>query len=147
KIAIIWNQLGVTCLDELKAAIDGGKLAKLKGFGAKSVEQIKHGIEFVQRATGRTPLGLAWPLGQELVEAVRGIPNVKRAEAAGSLRRCAETIGDIDVVCESAEGQAVVNAFTTLPNVTRVLSAGDTKGSIIVRRRDGFELQAQLRVV
>ncbi|MCK6486577.1 MAG: DNA polymerase/3'-5' exonuclease PolX [Phycisphaerae bacterium] len=147
KVGLVWKELGVTNIDELKAAAESGKLATLKGMGAKTAAHIVQGIAFLAQSRGRTPLGLALPLAEELAEWVRRIPKAKRVEIAGSLRRGAETIGDIDLVCESTDGAAVIRAFGKLPLVVRVLAGGDTKGSVIVRRRDGEEVQAQLRVV
>lgn len=147
KVGLVWKELGVTNIDELKAAAESGKLAGLKGMGAKTAAHILQGIAFLEQSRGRTPLGLALPLAEELAEWVRRISKVKRVEIAGSLRRGAETIGDIDLVCESADGAAVIRAFGKLPLVVRVLASGDTKGSVIVKRRDGEEVQAQLRVV
>lgn len=147
KVALAWKELAVIDVATLKQAIESGKLAKLKGMGEKSVQQIAEGIAFNEQATGRTPLGLAWPLAEELVAAMRKIKGVRRVEFCGSLRRGAETIGDVDLLCESSDGDAVVKAFTTLPQAKRVLASGKTKGSIIVERRDGVEMQADCRVV
>src|SRR5215470_2796562 len=127
KVAIVWKELGVETLEALKQAIASGAAAKLKGFGEKSVAQIMAGMEFAAKATERTPLGVAWPLAQAVVEQVRALPGVKRVEIAGSLRRALETIGDVDILCEAKDGQPVIDAFTTLPGVARVLAAGDTK--------------------
>ncbi|MEK6642301.1 MAG: helix-hairpin-helix domain-containing protein, partial [Planctomycetota bacterium] len=147
KVALAWKELGVVDVATLKEAIDSGKLAKLKGLGEKSVQQISEGLTFAEKSTGRTPLGLAMPLAEELVAAMRGVKGVRRAEYCGSLRRGAETIGDVDILCESDDGAAVVKAFTSLPQAKKVLASGTTKGSILVERRDGVEIQADCRVV
>lgn len=147
RIAQVWKELDVENLNDLKKAIADGRLLTLKGFGEKLVAQLVKGIEFAEKSTGRTPLGLAWPLGQELVEAMRAVAGVRRAEITGSLRRGKETIGDIDLLCETDDGAAAVGAFTALPQVKRVLASGSTKGSIIVDRRDGVEIQVDCRAV
>lgn len=147
KVALAWRELDVGSIDDLKRVIASGELAKLKGMGEKSVKQIADGITFAESTSGRTPLGLAWPLADELAAAMREVPGVARVETAGSLRRGCETIGDIDLLCESDDGPAVVKVFTSLPKVKRVLASGDTKGSVIVDRRDGEEIQIDCRVV
>ncbi|GJQ25762.1 MAG: DNA polymerase/3'-5' exonuclease PolX [Phycisphaerae bacterium] len=147
KIALVWKELGVDSLDALRAKIQSGELAKLKGMGEKSVEQIAKGIDFAERSGDRTPLGVAWTLADEILAALRKITGVRRAEAAGSLRRGCETIGDVDILCESENGAAVIEVFTKLPQAVRVLAAGETKGSILVERRGGGELQIDCRVV
>ncbi len=118
-----------------------------KGLGEKTIDQILAGISFNESAGGRTALGMAVPLAEEMLMAVRDINGVKQAEVAGSLRRGCETIGDIDILCEAADGAKVVQAFTALPPVKRVLARGDTKGSVVLERADGAEIQVDLRVV
>lgn len=147
KVALVWKELGVAGLEDLKRVIASGEFAKLKGMGAKSVEQISHGIELLENSAGRTPLGIAWPLAEELVEAMKAVKGVRRVEIAGSLRRGAETIGDLDLLCEAAADAKVVAAFTSLPQVKRILANGETKGSVIVERRDGADIQVDCRVV
>ncbi|MCZ6699702.1 MAG: DNA polymerase/3'-5' exonuclease PolX [Planctomycetota bacterium] len=147
KVALVWQELGVESLDDLKKVIASGEAAKLKGLGPKSVGQIQSGIEFAEKASGRTPMGLAWPVANHLADQVRAIKGVKRVAIAGSLRRGAETIGDLDLLCEAKNGASVVAAFTSLPQVQRVLASGSTKGAVLVTRQDGIEIQADLRVV
>ncbi len=147
KVALVWKELGVENIDGLKKAIADGTLERLKGMGAKSVDQIRAGIEFAERSVGRTPLGVALPLAEALADSVKNLPGVKRVEIAGSLRRGCETIGDLDLLCEARNGEAVVGGFTSLPQAQRVLASGSTKGSILILRPDGAELQADLRVV
>ena len=147
KVALAWKELDVAGLSDLKNAIASGELARLKGLGKKSVEQIAAGIRFAERSSGRTPLGLAEPLANELAEQLRKVAGVSRVEISGSLRRGVETIGDLDLLCESDDGEAVVKAFTSLPQAGKVLGSGTTKGSILVNRRDGGDIQVDCRVV
>jgi len=72
---------------------------------------------------------------------------VRRVSLAGSLRRGVETIGDIDLVCDSADGPGVVKQFTAFEGVRRVLASGPTKGSVTVGVGGGKEVQIDLRVV
>jgi len=150
KVALFWKEHGVEDvpgLQKLLGEFKTGAKPLPKGLGEKTIDQILGGIEFAEKSTGRTPLGMAAPLADELLAAVRAIPGVKHAEAAGSLRRGCETIGDIDILCEAADGSAVVQAFAALPQVKKVLARGDTKGSVLVPRADGVEIQVDLRVV
>ncbi len=147
KVALVYSELKVTGLDDLKKAIASGTLEKLPGLGATSVKKISEGIAFLQSSGGRTPLGVALPIAEEFVERIRGLPGVKRAEFAGSLRRGAETIGDIDIVCDAPDGERIVKAFTSMEGVQRVLASGATKGSVTVVIGNKRELQIDLRVV
>ncbi|MGB9626920.1 MAG: helix-hairpin-helix domain-containing protein, partial [Phycisphaerae bacterium] len=147
KIQAAWKKLHVESLDDLKKAIDSGKLAELPGFGARSVENIRQGIEFLERSAGRTPLGVAWPVASALAEALKAAAGLPRVEIAGSLRRGRETIGDVDLLCTSPRGEEVIRTFTTLAMVKAVRAAGDTKGTVLVETPAGGDLQVDLRVV
>ncbi len=145
-ISLLWKQREITSLDELKAALSAGKLEGLPGMGAKKIQSIADGIALLEKAGGRVGLPPAMEAGQLLLDHVRAIPGVKRAELAGSLRRRKETIGDIDIICAtkpSIEGADVTKAFTEFVGVEKILGQGDTKASILTA--DG--MQVDLRVV
>ncbi|MCB0061805.1 MAG: hypothetical protein KDE19_06815, partial [Caldilineaceae bacterium] len=143
----LWEELQITSVAELKSAAEAGQLRKLKGFGAKSEEKILKGIELLaKRGDERTPIGDARPLALNLVEGLRqALPagTIERIEIGGSLRRWKETIGDLDILCVSANPAAVMTAFQTLPQVHDVTHAGETKSSVIL----ASGLQVDLRVV
>lgn len=147
KIALLWKSCDVKSLDDLKAALAASRLDGLKGFGAKSIQSIRDGIEFLARVAGRTRLGIAWEIADRVREALARLPGVKRVEFAGSLRRGAETAGDLDLVCCGANGKVIIEAFTEYPGVSRVLARGDTKGSVLLEYEHGREVQVDLRVV
>lgn len=147
KVGSLYHELGVGSIEELQAAIAAGKVEQLSGFGAKSVAKIQEGIEFLARSAGRTPLGVGYAIAESLRGRVAALPGVKRVIPAGSLRRGKETLGDIDLLCEADDGQAVIDAFTKLPEVSGVRASGDTKGSILVASPEGGEIQVDLRVL
>ncbi len=130
KAALIWQELGITKLSELEQAAKNGQLRDLPGMGEKSEAQIVAGIESLARRSGRIPLGRAWPLAQELLVKLRQVEGVTAAEPAGSLRRMRPTVGDLDILVAASDSAPVMQAFTTLPGVTRVLGKGETKASI-----------------
>lgn len=130
KIALFWRELGITDLSELESAARAGKLRNLPGMGAKSEAKIIAGIESLARRTTRTPLWKAWPVAQELLAQLRTIHGVHAAEAAGSLRRMRETVGDLDLLVAASDSGPVMEAFMHLPGVLRVLGSGETKTSL-----------------
>lgn len=139
KISAIWKALKITTLPQLEKAARAGKLRDLSGMGAKSEQAILAGIEALSRRSGRMPLGHAWPLAQKIIAELKQLPGVKAAEPAGSLRRMRSTIGDIDILVAAADSAPVMEAFTRLPGILRVLGKGDTKSS--VEFNDGVRAQ------
>ncbi|MBI4348001.1 MAG: DNA polymerase/3'-5' exonuclease PolX [Elusimicrobia bacterium] len=139
---ILFDTAGIDSLERLKAAASAGKLKGLKGFGDKVIESILKGLEFA----AEKPRLLWWDaraLVGELLGAVRALPGVAKAEAAGSFRRGRETIGDLDILVAASDGGAVIDAFTRFPQFARVLAAGDTKASVV----HATGVQIDLRVV
>src|SRR5579859_1066417 len=144
KAAMFWKNLNITSVTELEAAARAGKLRGLPGMGEKSEAKVLAGIEsLARRATGRWPLGQAWPIAQDVLAFLRALPGVEQAEAAGSLRRMKSTIGDLDFLVASKNPEPVMAAFVKHPLVVRVLGQGSTKSS--VEFSNG--LQADLRVL
>jgi len=145
-ISVLWKQRQITSMEELKAALAAGKLEGLPKLGEKKIKSIADGIALLEKSGGRIGLPAALLVGQLMLNHVRSIPGVKRAELAGSLRRGKETIGDIDIICSnkpSTNGADITKAFTEVAGVEKILGQGDTKASILTA--DG--IQVDLRVV
>ncbi len=143
KIRALHEKLSIATIAALTEACDDGRVAALDGFGEKTQEKILAGIKN-REAYGRRHLWWeAWEIGGPIVAGLRVLPQVKRAEAAGSLRRRMETIGDLDFLVAATEVAPVVAWFIALPGVKEVTAQGETKAS--VRFESG--LQADLRIV
>ena len=143
KIQALKAKLGVTDIAMLTAACNDGRVAELDGFGAKTQEKILAGIKN-REAYGRRHLWWdAAEIAEPIVRGLRALPQVRRAESAGSLRRGMETVGDIDFIVAATEVGPVVDWFVAQAGVKEVTAKGDTKAS--VRLENG--LQADLRIV
>lgn len=143
KIRVLHDKLGIASIDALTQACNDGRVAELTGFGAKTQEKILAGIKN-REAYGRRHLWWdAWDVAQPIVQGLRALPQVKRAEAAGSLRRAMETVGDLDFIVSATEVAPVVDWFVALPGVQEVTAKGETKASV----RFASGLQADLRIV
>jgi len=139
----LYRELGITSLAELKRAAEEGRLATLKGFGAKMIEGILQGISVAERQERRMLLAHALETAEELILALRtAAPALRQATYAGSLRRGRPTVGDLDILVAADDAPAVVRAFTTLPLVARVESAGDEKASILLHNGTQADLIA-----
>lgn len=143
KAMAVYEELGVSSVDELAAAIRDERLRDLKGFGPKTEENILHGIELLRSSGGRVQIDVATELAEDIVGALSAVTGCRRCAYAGSLRRMRETIGDIDILAAATESAPLMKAFTGLPYVTEVIGQGGTKTSV----RTGKGLNVDLRVV
>ena len=141
KAARFWKELNITSVDELEQAAQEGKLQALSGMGAKSEARILANIQAMrERRTGRMLLDKATGTAEILLQQLRELPEVEKAEIAGSLRRFRETVGDLDLIVASEDPSTVLKDFTGFPQVARTLGQGDTKAS--VELHDGTRVQA-----
>ena len=143
KALLLQRELGIESVEALLAAIDGGALRGLKGFGAKTEDNIRKGIARLREAGGRVLVNVALETAESMLAVLTGLPGVLRSAYAGSLRRMAETIGDVDLLVASEAPLPIMDAFVGHPDVRQVLAHGETKSSVVV----GSGLQIDLRVV
>lgn len=138
----LYKELGIDSLAALKQAAESGKLAGVKGFGAKLLEGIADGVAAAEHFDERTLLGDALHTAESLIAALRTAVPLYEIAYAGSLRRARETIGDLDVLAAADDPAAVVQAFTALPVVAHVESAGDEKATIFLHSGMQVDLYA-----
>jgi DNA polymerase (family 10) len=140
---LLSNELGVSSVDELEAAIVGGKVARLYRMGDKTAENILHQIQALRKKDQRIPIGEALPVVDDILSRLGEVPGVKNLVPAGSLRRFRETVGDIDLMGTADDAREIMYTFTSLPQVREVLVSGTTKSSVVV----SGGLQVDLRIV
>jgi len=143
KAKLLHEKLGIDSIEGLEREIVSGKILEVPGFQKKTAENLKKGIDSWRAGRSRTPLGRALAMAHNLIAALREDPAVQQIEPAGSLRRRAETVGDIDILVTSDRPEAVMQRFVSLPQVREVIARGETKCSIL--HREG--IQVDLRVV
>ena len=131
----ISKELGITTKEEIVGALQDGSISRLKGFGAKKVENMRKGLKLHKTVEDRMLLWDALELGERILREIRRWPEVKKAELAGSLRRAKETIGDIDILIAAADRhrRKIVDRFTAMNEVKEVLAKGDTKVSVLIK--------------
>jgi len=139
----LYEKLGISSVKKLEEAIASGKLESLAGFGKKSIEKISRGIQNLEKRPKRFKLIDADQLVRPLVEYLRKGGNIEQLEVAGSYRRRMETVGDIDILAASENAKAVMQRFQTYPEVERMIAAGTTRGTMILRSG----LQVDLRIL
>jgi DNA polymerase (family 10) len=143
KIRVLNEKLDVDSVEKLEAACRQGKVAQLDGFGEKTQANLLEGIERRRTYASKHLLSDAWLAAEPLLESLRGHTGVIRCSAAGSLRRCKEVIGDIDLLASSKTPAEVIGFFVAQPDVIKITAQGDTKASVILKGG----IQCDLRVV
>jgi DNA polymerase (family 10) len=139
----LWDELGVETVEELKSAAEERRVSELKGFGEKKQALILSGIEQFHRHSARYRLDEADRFVAPLLDYLGALGEVEKVEVAGSYRRRRETVGDIDILVLSSAPGPVMEHFVSYPSVEKVLAAGGTRGSVVLRSG----LQVDLRVV
>lgn len=144
----VWKERGITSIDALDAAAKEGRLRDLPRFGAKREEKLVLAIVAWRKraeAPKRRVLAEAWLAADALCARLRAVPGVLACEPAGSLRRRAETVGDLDILVAALPEHAagIMRAFAGVPDVVEVLGQGETKTSVVLEGG----MQVDLRVV
>jgi len=145
KIYKIHSELGITEIDELRLKCEDGSVAGLSGMGKKSAEKILKSIDWMEQFSERCRLDEAMDIADRMYAELKDLPGVHQISVAGSLRRRAETIGDVDILMAADKDKALIifQKFTTNESVMEILGHGDTKAS--VRTTEGR--QVDLRIV
>ncbi len=139
----IYHELKITSIDQLEEAAKAHRLRELPKIQAKTEENILRSITALRQRTGRSLIHHARAAAAAMTAVLRERTGGERISVAGSLRRCRETIGDVDLLVASDDAAPIMEAFAAAPAVERVLAKGETKSSVLVARG----LQIDLRVV
>jgi DNA polymerase (family 10) len=129
-VKLLWEDRGVCSIDDLKRIIDDGSILTLPRMGAKTVENIKESIAFLESSGHRLHLGIAMPIAETIVDRMSKVPGVTACAFAGSLRRGRDSIGDLDFLITTADPDAARAAFCEHPSVVKVLARGESKCSV-----------------
>ncbi|MDP6453630.1 MAG: DNA polymerase/3'-5' exonuclease PolX [SAR202 cluster bacterium] len=129
----VWKELGVTTVDQLEAVVEDGSLAALPRLGKKSAENIGKSIQFARSKGDRVPIARAMSVTRQLTNMLRErCPSISQLIVCGSLRRFEETIGDVDLICVTDDGDEALKTLAELPNVADVLGHGGAKTSVVL---------------
>ena len=139
----IWKELDVTSITELEAAVDDGRVASLPRMGKKSAENIRRSIQFARSKSDRFPIARAMDIARRVTEHLRGrCPEIEDLVVCGSLRRFEETVGDLDLVCVTADMPRALDALASMDTVADVIGHGAKKTSVVL----DSGMQVDLRV-
>ncbi len=134
KVKALYENLGITNIGELEYACLENRLLTLKGFGQRSQEAILEGIGHLQKYRGQHLMSTGQIYGQQILRELKKHNPIIRGSLAGSIRRKNETIKDIDIICscEDEDREAIMDYFTSLSGLDKVIGRGETKSSIML---------------
>lgn len=135
KIQALWQALGIDSIATLRQAIDEGKLTSVKGFGVKTQQRLRQGIDRFERRDARVQIASAMDAAEPLSAYLAQHPAAQKVTPAGSLRRFCETVSDIDFVVATSDPDAVIEHLIAYPRVARVVARQPAE--VTVRLSDG----------
>ncbi|MBW2993095.1 DNA polymerase III, partial [Candidatus Woesearchaeota archaeon] len=143
KTAALYKKLKITSLKQLEQACRKHKVRELLYFDAKTEREILEGIRLMKKGFGtRIPLKQAEAAGKKIVSRLRKSSHVKNVSVAGSLRRRKATVRDIDIIVSTKHPANVIEIFTKMPDVKKILAKGKRKATIILKSG----IQSDIRV-
>lgn len=140
------DELNVCSRSDLLKVLEDGSILKVRGFKKKKVENILEALNLQKHYEERTTLWDALDLGETIIESLKKMPEILKADIAGSVRRGKDTIGDIDILvaAKDKDRKKIIAHFTEMKDVSKVLAEGETKASIFLEH---FNRQVDLRIV
>jgi DNA polymerase (family X) len=140
--ARIWQELGVTTIEELKSAAEQEQLRTLAGLGAKTEERILKALaEKKQEPSNRRLLGDGLGPLLAVVGVLQEHPAAVKVSEAGSARRRKETFRDLDIIATARDPNALIDYFTKLKWVIEVVAKGPTKATVLSNEGLRFDLR------
>ena len=144
RVSKIYKQLKITTLEQLKKAIDSGKINEIEGFGEKTGQNILEEIgRLEQEQSQRSKLPVAEEIAEALIEYLQKAKGVKEIQIAGSFRRRKETVKDLDILVTCRQGSKIMEHFVSYEDVRKIVSKGTTRSTVLLRTN----FQVDLRLV
>ena len=119
KVRALWKTLGIQTLDELEAAAESGYISELEGFGKKSETSILENVAALRAYRKKRHYADAFLRASALVEELQKAPRVTSVVITGELRRCMETVSEVELIVgleEGTENAYLVDRFGPIDN-------------------------------
>ena len=150
KVAVLWKTFKAGTVEQVEKLAREGQLRALDGFGEKSEQNILKAVAVFQKASGRFHLDVAQHVADGIIAHIRKLGSqVQGVEAAGSLRRSKETVGDLDLLITMPEPRnkprdvaAVSDHILKFPDIEQVLARGENKVSFVLS--SGMQVDVRL---
>jgi DNA polymerase (family 10) len=142
RVKLLYDQLRIRSIEDLRRATKAGRLRELRGFGPKSEAKLLAALA-KPASEKRFKLAVAEAEAESLVSFLRQGLGKGQVAMAGSYRRRRDTVGDLDILVTAHNGAAVGDKLSNYENVANVLAHGPTRTTVVLRSG----LQVDLRVV
>ena len=143
RIKHLYEELNIKTLADLKQALENGKISKLEGFGDTIAARIQDAVHKKTHQEKRITYHHAKKALEPLLTYLKQVPQIKTITAAGSFRRCQDTVGDLDILAVTTNGSKAIEYFVKYSAAIKVMSQGEAKATIILRSG----LQVDLRII
>ena len=142
RVRLLHELLHINSVKDLEHALESGKVQKVPGFGPKLIEKITAGVKKHRYEEKRYRIDEAEETAEWLRERLLEAAGVEEVQVAGSIRRCKETVHDIDMVASTTLESDIMERFTSLDEVTRIIMKGPTRSSIRLSNGMSVDLRA-----
>lgn len=135
KIKELYERLEIASVGELEYACLENRLMDLKGFGERTQMNILEGIEDLKKRKGQFLISTALIHGVKILQKLRALPQIEEISLAGSIRRKKEIVKDIDIIasCQQGHEEKIMEQFSRLEEVEKVVAKGPTKTSVVLK--------------
>jgi len=142
RVQILYRDLKIKNMAQLSRAARQGRIHSLEGFGEKTEKAIVEAVEARAQKEKRFKIAAVKPTVDSLIDFMKQVPGVIDVLAAGSYRRCRETIGDLDILVTARKSSPVMERLPEYDEVAEVLSSGTTRSSVVLR--SGLQVDVRL---
>jgi DNA polymerase (family X) len=141
----LFDELEIDSLEKLRTAAERQQIRRLKGFGPKAEEALLAALAKADagQRRHRVVLDRALAVGEPFVAALRAHPAADRVELAGSARRMADSVKDLDVIATASDPLELARAAAAL----ELVESASTPAESGVRLRTHTAIQVDLRIV
>jgi DNA polymerase (family 10) len=129
-IALLYEHHNVKSVDDLERICREQKLRAMPRMGVKLEEKVLRSIESYRKSSGRFLLSFGRQVADELSAEFRALPGIEKVEAAGSLRRGRDTIGDLDIMVTGPQAAETLKLITSHIKAQEILGQGGNKASV-----------------
>jgi DNA polymerase (family X) len=120
KARAVYQELGISTLQDLEEAARSGRLREVSGFGPKAIDTLVRSLEQLKQRPSRGLLSDAWVAFAQIREALGD----EHLAVVGSVRRMQDSVGGLDVLAgrdDAAAAEDVLETLAHLPNLVQVL--------------------------